>query len=419
MKKLHAVFLKLLQSNRFLLLFSLITAFIVWVVVAMFVDPNTTVTIKNVPIDFESQSASLQRQGLNLINAEPLVVDVEVYGKSYVVGRMNPEEIKIQPRLTTVSGTGEQSLVLQWVAELGDEDYTVNLITPPTTAVKIDRLGSKTFVLEPHVTGVSIASGYIKETEVVTPERVTVTGPVNDLNRIAHAIVNVEMDKELSASETVSASILLVDSDGNAVESQYFQKDYETAQVSVPVLKVRDVPLRIDFINTPNGFPLAELSYTFSNETIKIAGPATLVDNYNEARLGHVDFKNLTIGTREVFDVELPSGFENVDNILSVSVEFQTDGFTSLILNSPGITLLNEPPNYTVRLLNPNLNQVEIIGPADVLETLTVEDIVAEIDLSEREVVTGQLKMPVKVYVPNKGVVWATGEYSALVEISE
>ena len=50
---------------------------------------------------------------------------------------------------------------------------------------------------------------------------------------------------------------------------------------------------------------------------------------------------------------------------------------------------------------------------------LTAGDIVAEVDVSDREVVTGQIKVPVQVYVPNKGTVWAVGNYSTLVTISE
>ena len=56
---------------------------------------------------------------------------------------------------------------------------------------------------------------------------------------------------------------------------------------------------------------------------------------------------------------------------------------------------------------NPYLNNVKIVGPSEVVSELTAGDIVAEVDVSDREVVTGQIKVPVQVYVPNKGTVWA------------
>lgn len=418
MIKIRQVFSRLLQSNRFLKIFSLVLAFIVWIVVVMFIDPKDTQSIKNVTIDLESQSATLSKLGFNIISAEPREVSVEVYGKRYVLTQLKPEDIKIQPRLTTVSGAGTQDMQLQWISN-GSEEYIVNSISPPITTVRVDRLGSKTLDIEAHVTGASVAAGYIKEDEVVTPERVVLTGPVNDLNRVAHAIASVQIDKTLSATENVTSEITLVDSDGVEIDSVHIQKDYETAQISVPVLKIKDVPLKIGFLHTPTGFPLSELAYTLSNNSIRVAGPQTLVDGYDEIRLGFVDFRNLELGAKEVFDVELPSGFDNVDNILSVSVEFDMEGYTTQSFNIDDIGIVNAPQNYEVRIISPTLSNVKMVGNSETLTEMGGSDLIAEIDFSDREVVTGQIKMPVSVYAPNKGAVWAVGDYIALVEISE
>lgn len=417
MNKIQQLFSRLMKSNGFLKIFSIIMAFVVWLIVVIFIDPNTTVTVRGVPIDLESQTAALSRLGFNIISTDPTTVNVEIHGKGYVVGQIKPEELKIQPRVTSASAAGTQDLVLQWVSD-GNEDYTVNGISPASTTVRIDRMITNTINIDAHVSGVDIAEGYIKEEEIVTPDKVTLTGPAADINRVAHAIVNIEVNKTLSATETVSSEILLMDSDGNPVDQQHIQSDYDIAQVAVPVLKVRDVPLRLDFINTPVGFPLDMLSYTLSNESIRVAGPQTLVDSYNEILLGYVDFKTLEAGAKLVYDVELPSGFDNVDNILSVSVEFETDDFVSQSFNLSQVNVVNAPQNYDVRVVSPYL-KVKMVGPADTVAAMTGEDLVAEIDFSDREAVTGQIKMPVRVYAPDKGTVWAVGEYVTLVEISE
>ena len=46
-------------------------------------------------------------------------------------------------------------------------------------------------------------------------------------------------------------------------------------------------------------------------------------------------------------------------------------------------------------------------------------DLVAEIDLSDRDVVPGPFSLPVKISAPGKGLVWATGDYTAVVTIQE
>ena len=59
------------------------------------------------------------------------------------------------------------------------------------------------------------------------------------------------------------------------------------------------------------------------------------------------------------------------------------------------------------------------MGDQEVLATITGNDVVAEIDLSDRSVKEGQFSIPVNVYLPSKGLVWAVGDYSAVVQVKE
>ena len=419
MKKLWQ---KLFESNRFVKIVSLILAFVIWVVVATAVEPGWKYVVKDVPINLSSQPTSLSRQELSVISVEPETVDVEVYGKRYVVGRLSPEDLTIIPQFTSITGAGTQDLRLVWVPDGSEgDDYTVQNISPSTASVRVDRMDTKVLDIQTSVTGVDVPEGYIKEDEIVTPERVTLTGPIGDLNRVAHAFVNIEVNKSLTSTETATGTIVLVDQNGNEVTSEYIQKDYDTAEVTIPVLKEKTVPLKIDFLNKPQGFPIEELQYTLSPESIRVAGPQTLVESYNEVMLGYVDFKRLGLNSVETFDVQLPSGFDNLDNIQSVSVEFDTEGYDMASFNISEIRVINEPQNYTVTISegNQRLSNVQIIGPKETLETMTADDLVAEVDMSDREIVTGQIKWPVTIYAPGKGPVWATGDYTTVIQISE
>ncbi len=52
------------------------------------------------------------------------------------------------------------------------------------------------------------------------------------------------------------------------------------------------------------------------------------------------------------------------------------------------------------------------------LDNITADDIIAVIDLSDRDIITGEYKVPVKVSVPNKGLVWAYGDYTAVIKVT-
>ena len=44
----------------------------------------------------------------------------------------------------------------------------------------------------------------------------------------------------------------------------------------------------------------------------------------------------------------------------------------------------------------------------------------ATIDLSESSsIASGQIELPVKITIPNKGLVWASGNYRAIISIQE
>ena len=65
------------------------------------------------------------------------------------------------------------------------------------------------------------------------------------------------------------------------------------------------------------------------------------------------------------------------------------------------------------------LNNVRMVGDKETIEKLLATEIVIEIDLSDSEIQTGQYQRPVRIYAPNKGFVWAVGDYSAVISVKE
>lgn len=126
--------------------------------------------------------------------------------------------------------------------------------------------------------------------------------------RVYRCVVKAEVNRELSKTETIRTKIELQDQDGKVVESKYINLDTSTAEVTIPVLKKKEVPVKVEFLNVPPEFPLDELQYTYSQETIEIAGPEEDIDNLSEIHLGYIDMKELGESGAYPFDVELPSG---------------------------------------------------------------------------------------------------------------
>ena len=61
-----------------------------------------------------------------------------------------------------------------------------------------------------------------------------------------------------------------------------------------------------------------------------------------------------------------------------------------------------------------------MVGPQSIVENLVAGDIVATVDLEESSsIVSGQIELPVKISIPKKGLVWASGSYKAIISIAE
>ena len=55
---------------------------------------------------------------------------------------------------------------------------------------------------------------------------------------------------------------------GNTITPEYAELDNASANVTLTVYQVRELPLAVDFINVPTGFDTSSLNYSLSQETM-------------------------------------------------------------------------------------------------------------------------------------------------------
>lgn len=407
------------QNNTFFKVISVVIACIIWVVVAMNMKTDIPREIKEVPVTMDNQTSFITRMGLTIIGDESLFVDVTIEGQRLVVGSIRPEDIAVSVDLSSVNGAGNFSLPL--VAEnVSGKDFAISSISPSTVNLKFDRMVTKKFNVDVKMEGLVVPEeGYLMEEAVVSPTQVSVTGPDTDIAKIAKCVVSVDHEGSLTKTTAFTSDIVLLDKDGNKIETSGLTMDVKQAEVTVPILKTVDLPVKVEFLNAPTNLDLEELEYAVSNETVTVAGPVDEIDKYSEIILGYIDFKALDLESNFTFDVELPENFINVAHTETVTVTFDWTDMVAKEFTVTNLSLVNVPSDYDARLLTDRVTKVKIIGPAQVLETMTADDLVGQIDLSKRSVETGQFKTAVTISAPSKNLVWAVGDYTAVVVISE
>lgn len=415
----------LMDNKRVIQLLSIVVAMICWIAVAMTSSDTRTRVIPDVPVDLSLQGSTLKNLGLNIIEGGNAYVDVTVQGPRTVVGQLTAEDLPTTARISGITEAGPYNVTLISANSSRDLPYEIVGYSPSTIPLRIDRLETVTLPITPVINGISIPPDYVMDEEYVNPPSVTITGPQTELEKIRECTVTVELQEPLTRTYASEEPIRLLDVEGkeiNAADS-HLTLDLQEAQVVVPVLKTKGLPVVVGFTNVPMSFPLDELldRMFLSADAVTVAGPVNIVDNYQEIRVGYINMKELSLNRNTYnFPLELPSAqFRNMDNVASVEVRFDTQGLTSATFQVSNFQPFNIPYGYDVRVLTSALYNIEFIGDKEVLAGLAADDIVAELDLSEKELSTGQFNYPIKISVPTKGLVWAVGDHSVIIQVSE
>ena len=410
---------RLFNNSLTLKIISVLIAFVAWLIVIENVDRESYATFRDISIDMTNVEESISTLGLNSVIPDVELANVSVNGVMYAVGNLTKDDISVAPDVSKVTGAGVYELPLVGTIRNANGEVQISSVTPSRITVRFDTLHSKTLAIESSLNGLKSEVGYLIQDELVNPAQVTVTGPEAEVNRINRCEIRTEVSEKLSETYSKKSAIVLLDKNGTEIVSDNLTMDVTEATVTIPVLKIREIPVELQFINVPDHFPLDELDFTLSSEEIAVAGIEASVDKYASILLDHIDFKQMGPGSSYAFPVELQMGFRNVENIQSVQVTLDSEGLSSRKMDLENVHVINVPLGYKAEPLAETLSGVELIGDTALLEALTADDIVCEVDMkSSSEIAEGQILMPVKVYDPMGRLIWAKGNYEVVVSIS-
>ena len=358
---------------------AIIMGFAMWIIVTVYIDPQGSTTVTGVPINYTSGASTYTAQGLDIVEKPDIEgVTVKVEGNSTIIGNIRSADIMVYPSYAGVSGAGKVTLRLQARVTNttdfpGDIECTVE--SPSTIDVVFDEVSEKTVPVTVDASAVTISSGYMLNKTTAVPAEITLRGPTSELDQVSNIVAPVQMDGELADTTTVPATLELRDEEGNAFTPQYISMDSDSANVTLTVYQVRELPLEVDFIGAPNGFDVESLHYSLSQQTLCVAGPARTLD-------------------------------------------FDTSEMASTKLNVSNIRAINVPSNYELQILSSIVSGVTLYGPADEIEKLSADSIVAQIDCQSLNLTVGQQTIAVSIQIPSSSRIFATGSYTVQCEVT-
>lgn len=406
----------------FSMLLALLCGFIAWTVVTVYVDPQGSVTVQDVPINYANSASTYTSQGLDIVEKPDIeTVDVKVTGNSTIIGNIQNSDIMVYPSYAGVSGAGKVTLRLQ-ARLVNTTDFPGNIEcvveNPKTIDVVFDEVSEKTLPITVDASAVSVADGYMLNKTTAVPAEITLRGPTTELDQVASVVATVPGDGELSDTTTVPATLELRDENGETFTPQYTTMDSDTANVTLTIYQVRELPLVVDFIGTPTNFDTKSLKYSLSQDTLRVAGPARTVSALEELTVTDFDLaREFEMGRDYQRLVELPAGIVSLDGVTSVTLSFDTEDMASTTLNISNIKPINVPSNYEIEILSSLVSGVTLYGPADEIEAISADSVVAQIDCQSVNLTVGQQSIPVTIQIPSSTRVFATGSYTVQCEV--
>ena len=403
----------LLDSKRFLVVVSFLLAVVFWTIVVTFFSTEARTTIEDVPVNFD-YNASYLNLDLEIIEKDIETVDVVVTGPRNIIGALTKDDIIVYPQFTNVREAGRYSLALNAVKTSAVMEYQIESLSSYQVSARFDRLVEKTFSVDVDVSNLTIPGEFMVDKIYATPEDVTVKGPENSINLIEKVVATVQA-QEITQSSVLPATLTLYDANGDIVDSTYVQFEQEEFTVTVPVLTEVVLPVKVDYINVPQGFDTSVLKTTLSHSEIRLAVPTRVAQNLTEYVAGYIDLKTLETERPYVFDVTLSGSYKNLDEISQISATVAQDNLAAKTVSVSEIKILNQG-QQTVEVLTKTISNVQIAGEKDVIESLSAGSVIAQIDMSKVSLAQGQQTVEVDIIIPSTSKAYARGTYYATIK---
>lgn len=410
----------LFYNEKFLVIFSVVLSFIIWIFVSVSGSgPDTTTTITNIPINIQLSQQALQ-DNLRVFEVDDQnLANVTVSGNSLVLGSLNSGSISVTSnQASTISSPGQYELSLVAKPADGSSNFSISQesLYPQKVKVTVDKYNEATYPIVDNVK-YKIGDGYFGSTTTFAPETINISGPETVMNKVAGVRVDYTIDDTLTSSKTITAPITVYDIDGNALsDSDLSRLTISSSEVSatIQVLKKSTVPLVASFSNVPAGFDINS-RVTVTPSSIDIAGPEDVISKMKNITLPTIDLSTVDLDNNTFeLKVPLPDTCKNLNNAYTATVQINTDGLDATPVNVTNFEIINSSSSAEVKTSS---ILVEAVGLSSQLDALQGKDVIAQVDLSSKSGVTGITEVPIKFKIDGHDSCWIYGNYTVNVEI--
>lgn len=310
-------FKNILGQNITMKLFSIIFALLLFSYVRNEVDPETTETLKGIPVRYDNV-LYLKDNDLVLMSPNELTVNVTLKGKTSDMRNIRKEAIVAYVDFKNTEA-GEQKIPI--FINVLDKGIRAEKFEPDSAIFKIDEKINKNMKVTINTVG-SLAKDYVLG-KMSTETEVEVTGAKSVIDTIDKLVCTVNIS---GISETTILTEKVMVYNKNQEEVDDVTINPEKIEVGIPVLKTETVPIKIRPFG--NSDKVNESQIVVDPNAVLIKGNSAVINKVREISTVPFNIKDLEKGPISI-KLDLPEGVSLVDATNNFVIKIASDENTN------------------------------------------------------------------------------------------
>lgn len=377
-------------------------AFILWFVVYNTEDPVKTKTITvNVTLTNATYLENLDKyyeitDGTNRVN-------ISVSAPRSILNNLDETDFTAIVNLNNIviNEDGTKGTVPIEVSCKEDSDSISIDVLTKTCKIALENLMSKQFVITANAVGKVAAGHALGDVEVTAPTVLKVSGPESIIMSISAILAPIDVG-EMSMSLTDNVIPVLIDAEGNEINTTRLTLSNQTVTVSAEILKTKEIPIGIEITGTPAPGHVVT-GPVIVPETVMIKGNSAILNGVTSIDIPS-ELINVSGATDDMkFEIDitdyLEEGTELVDSkqgTVEIIIRIEAIKSKSIHIDTKDIQIQGLAEGLNLKFVS-ETETVTVSGLKDDLEQLTKNNLTYSIDVTNFGEGTHQVELKLEI----------------------
>lgn len=360
---------------------SLVIAIVVWIIVANVDDYTTTKQISGVEITFINGEAITEKNKVYEV-PDGTTIDIVVKGRRSIVEKLSTEDFCAVADLSKMSVTNAVAINVSAVSSYIAKELTISY-TDNAVNVAVENKLQKQLPITVRANS-EVADGYAIRNKTASPNLITVEGAESVVNTIEEVVVDVDV-KNASSSLSAYAMPVFLDKSGNEIDSSKFEYDVKEVEVSVEILKTKELKVRVKTMGEPkDGYAIASIDY--QPTSILVVGEAADLAKVDDILIDDIDVTDMGKDLEIPITLAdyLPAGITLAEDTQEVMVKVAIEKVEEkmLVISGDEINIVGKADGMNYNFTENVSYTIKVKGLVRDLDDLKVTNLIPSIDVS-------------------------------------